>query len=165
MDWSLMGFSALKELYNVHPAFVHFPIGLLPAALLLYFFGTVMKKPVLNAAGRACLYMGTAGAALAVLTGNFAENSFPHTDLVHVMMETHSGLASTVLVMAIALSLWSFWQSEHRPRFTWAFLALLGLANLGVMLAADIGARMVYAQGAAVKPAVDCMEKSGILRP
>ncbi|OGR66322.1 MAG: hypothetical protein A2X31_06265 [Elusimicrobia bacterium GWB2_63_22] len=154
MDWSLFGFSAMRELFNIHPMFVHFPIAFLPGAFLLYALGIVLKKPVLNAAGRACLYLAAAGTVAALTTGLFAAGSFPHNETIHHMMGTHKTLAWIVLVWTGVLSAWSFFQSEHRPKGAWAFLALLGLANLAVMQGADIGARMVYLEGAAVKPAV-----------
>lgn len=154
MDLSLFGFNTIKELFNIHPMFVHFPVALLPAAFLLYGLGIVLKKPQLNASGRACLYMATAGALAAVITGLLAEESFPHNEVIHHMMQTHETLAWIVLGLSGALTVWSFFQSEHRPKGAWAFLALLGLANLTVMQGADIGARMVYLEGAAVKPAV-----------
>lgn len=34
MDWSLLGFDAGKELFNIHPMFVYFSVALLPAAFL-----------------------------------------------------------------------------------------------------------------------------------
>jgi hypothetical protein len=33
MDFSLLGFDALVRSYNIHPAFVHFPLTLFPVAL------------------------------------------------------------------------------------------------------------------------------------
>lgn len=98
--------------------------------------------------------MACAGALAAVVTGLIAEDSFPHNEIIHHMMETHETLAWIVLGLSGALTAWSFFQTEHRPKGAWFFLALLGLANLAVMQGADIGARMVYLQGAAVKPAV-----------
>lgn len=154
MDWSLLGFKAVSGLFNIHPMFVHFPVAFLPGAFLLFGLGIVFKKPQPNAVGRACLYMAAAGALAAVITGLIAENSFPHNDTIHHLMGTHETLAWIVLGISGALSAWSFFQSEHRPKAAWAFLTLLGLANLVVMQAADIGARMVYLEGAAVKPAV-----------
>lgn len=167
MDWSLMGFGAVRELFNIHPMFVHFPVALLPAAFLLYGLGIVLNKPQLNAAGRACLYMGTAGALAALLTGLRAEDTIPHTEIIHRMMETHEILAWIVLGVSSVLSAWSFYRSEHRPKGAWAFLALLCLANLAVMQAADIGARMVYLEGAAIKPAVQAIsqEPAGEAKP
>lgn len=134
--------------------FVHFPVAFLPGAFLLFTLGTAFKKAELNAAGRACLYMAAAGALAAVSTGLLAEDSFPHNAAIHNMMGTHETLAWLVLGLSGVLSAWSFFQSGHRPRGAWAFLAVLGLANLAVMQGADIGARMVYLEGAAVKPAV-----------
>lgn len=154
MDWSLFGLGAMREFFNIHPMFVHFPVAFLPGALLLFGLGIVFRKPELNAAGRACLYMASAGALAAVTTGLLAEGSFPHNGTIHHMMGTHETLAWLVLGIGSVLSAWSFFQSEHRPKGAWAFLALLALANLAVMQGADIGARMVYLEGAAVKPAV-----------
>lgn len=157
MDLSLLGFSAVKELFNIHPMFVHFPVAFLPGAFLLFGLGIILKKPQLNTAGRACLYMGTAGALAAVITGLLAEGSFPHNDTIHHMMQTHETLAWIALAVTGVLSAWSFFHAEHRPKGAWAFLVLLGLANLVIMQGADIGARMVYLEGAAVKPAVNAI--------
>lgn len=154
MDWSLMGFGAVRELFNIHPMFVHFPVALLPAAFLLFGLGIALNKQQLNAAGRACLYLGAAGAMAALVTGLRAEDTVVHNETIHRLMEPHETLAWIVLGLSSVLSAWSFYQSEHRPKAAWAFLALLGLANLAVMQVADIGARMVYLEGAAVKPAV-----------
>lgn len=154
MDWGLLGFKAVAELFNIHPMFVHFPVAFLPGAFLLFGLGLVFKKPGLYLAGRACLYMAAAGALAALTTGLLAEDSFPHNAVIHHLMGTHETLAWLVLALSAGLSAWSFFQSEHRPKGAWAFLAVLALANLVVMQGADIGARMVYLEGAAVKPAV-----------
>lgn len=159
MDTTLLGFAALKEFNNVHPLFVHFPIALLPASLLMYFLGTALRKPAFNAAGRACLYMGAAGGVLAVITGFQAEGSFPHGEAVHRLMETHEAVGLAVLGLASVACVWSFFHSEQRPRYAWPFLALLGLSVLGVMQAADLGGRMVYLHGAAVKPVIEARQE------
>lgn len=154
MDWTLLGFAAVKDLFNIHPMFVHFPVAFLPGALLLFGLGIVFKKPELNAAGRVCLYLAVAGALTAVTTGIIAEDSFPHNATIHHIMGTHETLAWIALGLSGVLGTWSFFHSEHRPKGAWAFLLLLGLANLTIMQVADLGARMVYLEGAAVKPAV-----------
>lgn len=154
MDFSLLGFGAVREFFNIHPMFVHFPVALLPAAFLLYGLGIALAKPQFNFAGRACLYLGAAGGLAALATGFLAEGSIPHNETIHNMMQTHKALAWVAFILAGALAAWSFFHTEHRPKAAWAFLALLGLANLVLMQGADIGARMVYLEGAAVKPAV-----------
>src|ERR1017187_590268 len=65
-DPALLGFSGLKEVFNLHPAFVHFPIALIPTALLLYFLGIALRKPFFNIAGRACLYLALIGGLVTV---------------------------------------------------------------------------------------------------
>lgn len=165
MDISLLGFGAIQELFNVHPMFVHFPAALLPAAFLLYGLGIGLKKSQLNSAARTCLYLGTAGALAALVTGLRAEGSIPHNETIHRMMETHAVLAWITLGFSAVLSGWSFLQTEHRPKAAWAFLALLGLANLAMMQGADIGARMVYLEGAAVKPAAKVISDDGTSAP
>jgi uncharacterized membrane protein len=153
MDISLLGFSGFGQLYNVHPAFVHFPIAFLPASFGLYLLGVVLKRKSLLMSGRTCLYLALAGGLAAVGTGLAAEGTFPHNATIHDMMETHEGLAWAILSVTFLASLWSFRQNEQKPRGVWAFLVFLGLGVLLVGLNADLGARMVYVQGAAVRPA------------
>jgi uncharacterized membrane protein len=154
MDKALFGFVGIRELFNTHPMFVHFPLALIPTTLLFYFLGIVLKRPPLNAAGRACLYVALAGTLLAVYTGLHAMESFPHNDIIHHMAQTHKQIAFWTLGLLALLSLWSFWRTERGPRGALAFLAVLGFVTYLVAQAGDIGARMVYVQGAAVKPAI-----------
>lgn len=51
MDISLLGFSAVRELFNIHPMFVHFPVALLPAAFLMFGLGIVLKKNAVERCG------------------------------------------------------------------------------------------------------------------
>ncbi|OFZ53414.1 MAG: hypothetical protein A2428_10100 [Bdellovibrionales bacterium RIFOXYC1_FULL_54_43] len=155
MDWSLLGFEGLWKVYNVHPAFVHFPVALLPSSFLLYLLGVLMRRRTLVTSGRSCLYLGFGGAAIAVLTGVLAEDTFPHGQQVHRMIETHEAIGWTVLSLSLLLTVWSFWRADGMPRHVWGFLGLLGVTSLLVLQNGDIGSRMVYLHGAAVKPAAD----------
>ena len=159
MEWTLLGFKGLTALYNVHPAFVHFPIALLPAALLFYFIGIVRTQPSFLFAGRFCLYLALLAVIITVWTGLDAEDSFPHTREIQEMIETHETIGITLLVISCLLVLWSFFRDERGPRSRFAFLIVLGLAGLLVLQNADIGSRMVFLKGAAVKPFVPVMEK------
>jgi uncharacterized membrane protein len=150
MDLSLLGFEGLREMVNLHPLFVHFPIALLPSALLLYGLGAVLHKPGLHAAGRACLYLGAAGALLAVWTGYMAEESGPHTESVRHLMQTHKTIGLILLGIVAIQVIWSFWHREYKPKAVWGFIGLLLLATLLVLQNADLGGRMVYLEGAAV---------------
>ncbi len=150
----LLGFSGLHELANIHPVFVHLPLALFPSALLLYGLGLLLKRPSLIVAGRACLYLAAAGTVVTILTGLQAEGTFPHNARVHLMMETHEHLGLTVGVLAVVLVLWSFWQRAQQPRGAYGFLALLAVTTCVAMQNGDLGARMVYVEGAGVNAAV-----------
>ena len=132
IDFSHYGFSGLTKLFNVHPVFVHFPIALTLIALLFI---------------------------IAVLTGNAAMESFPHNEVIHRMMETHQHTGYVILGLTVLLTAWSFWQRANVPRGSLAFLLVAAVATYFVLQTADIGGRMVYLEGAAVKPMVPLMEE------
>lgn len=67
MDWSLLGFRGLDQVFNVHPVFVHFPIAFFPASLLLYIlaFESVMVLQNGDLGGRMVFVEGAAVKAIA----------------------------------------------------------------------------------------------------
>lgn len=154
IDPSLLGFTGLKDVFNIHPAFVHFPIAFFPGALMLYGLGILLKRPSWTVAGRACLYLGAASTVITIVTGWQAQSSFPHNERIHHMMMTHLHIGATIGVLAAVLVLWSFWHRAQQPRGRYAFLAILAFTSYAVLQNGDLGSRMVYVEGAAVKPAV-----------
>lgn len=160
MDFSLLGFSGMAGMMNVHPAFVHFPIALLPTSLLFYVLGLLWGVNSLLVAGRACLVLATASSLLAVGTG-WAAQDVPHNEAIHRILLTHRTIGLSILALSLGLAAWSFAAVDQRPRAVWAFLAVLGFANLLVMQNADLGARMVFLHGAAVKPAQELIAPKG----
>jgi len=159
MDYSLLGFVGLKEFFNIHPMFVHFPVALFPSALILYALGIFVKQKSMNAAGRACLYLALLGALVAVVTGFNAEDSIPHNQTIHHLMQTHQYIGIALLIVGAFLTAWSFWHVENVPKGKWGFLIVLAFAVYLVLQTADIGGRMVYLEGAAVKPAVSVISE------
>lgn len=151
MDWTLLGFKGLGAVLNVHPVFVHFPIALFPVTLLFYFVGIFYKKESFLFAGRLSLLLAFLSAGVSVLTGLLAEGTFPHSHAIHQMMETHEMIGITALVLGGILFFWSFWRKNNFPRAKLLFLLLLALTTLAVLQNADIGGRMVFVEGAAVK--------------
>ncbi len=151
MDWSLLGFKGLDQVFNIHPIFVHFPIALFPVTLLFYFVGILRKRNDLLLAGQICLVLSLIGTAITVLTGYLAEESFPHNETVHEMMETHEMIGFIILGLGALLTLWSFLKRDGMPKASKLFLVLLGLTVLVILQNADLGGRMVFVEGAAVK--------------
>jgi len=161
MDFSLLGFQSLHELFNLHPAFVHFPIVLFPTSFLFYVVGAFTGKPGLKKAGQILLGLAVVSTVVAIISGRLAAASIPHNETIHHMMETHERMAYLIVGVGGLLFLWSFWGRESQPRGGIFFLILLGVATLLVFMNADLGARMVYVQGAAVKPLAPTMEEEG----
>jgi uncharacterized membrane protein len=154
MDFSLLGLQGLREVFNVHPVFVHFPIALFPSALLLYGLGIMLNWRAACIAGRACLYLAAASTVVAVATGLLAQDTFPHNERIHHVMQTHRTLGILLSLISVPLVVWSFLHQAQRPRGAYPFLALLVFGTYVALQNGDLGARMVFVEGAAVKPAV-----------
>ncbi len=148
VQWGLQG---LQNLMNVHPLFVHFPIALLLAAVALYVVGTITKRESLFVAGKWSLFLGTLGAAFAVLTGLQAAKTVPHAGETHQIMMAHQYLGITVLILSFILSLWVLISKANIPaRGRTLFLAVLVALAAILTQQADLGGRMVFMHGVGV---------------
>lgn len=148
IEWGLKG---AKEVINVHPLFVHFPIALLLESLALYGLGCLLKKEELLASGKWVLYFGTLAAAVTVWTGLQAAKTVPHDATTHPIMMVHQYFGFAVLGLSLALSAWVFFSKSNlpakgRPFFLIGLLLLAGILIQG----ADFGGRMVFLHGVGV---------------
>lgn len=151
MDWSLLGFRGLGQVLNIHPVFVHFPIALFPTTLLFYAIGIFGKRKRFLFAGRVCLLLSLLSVTVTVITGLFAADTFPHSETIHKIMETHRTIGYAALFFGFTLSVWSLSQKEGMPKLPRLFLLVLSLAVLMVLQNGDLGGRMVFVEGASVK--------------
>lgn len=151
MDWTLLGFKGLDQVFNVHPVFVHFPIALLPTTLLFYAIGILKKKDRFLFAGRLCLFLTLLSTIVTVITGLLAADSFSHNETIHRIMMTHQKIGYAILVFGILLFVWSFIQKEGIPRLPKLFLLVLVFTVLMALQNGDLGGRMVFVEGAAVR--------------
>ena len=150
IEWSQLGFQGLDQVLNVHPVFVHFPVALFPTALLCYTIGILRHQERFLFAGRMVLSLAAISALVAILTGLAAEDTFPHSETLHRMMETHETIGSTVTILAGFLWVWSFIDRAGIPKWPILFLAALLATTLLVFQNGDLGGRMVFVEGAAV---------------
>jgi uncharacterized membrane protein len=155
MDPSLLIPDPLNSAMNLHPMFVHFPLALLPAALLFLLLAWWLGSERCLFAAKASLIVGTIGTLVAVISGWNAGESIPHNEVIHRMMETHKYAAIIVFIVAGILAIWSRWLTLANRRSLIWFVGVLTLANGLLVSVGDLGARMVYQQGAGVIPAVD----------
>jgi uncharacterized membrane protein len=132
---------------NAHPLFVHYPIALWTAPIILVVLGLIFRKPWLETAGAAALVLGTALAFFTAGTGLHAAWTAPHPEAAHEILEDHETLAFTSFGLAAVLSIWrlAFWQRSGRLHFLFP-VALLALFVL-VSFTGDRGGRLVYRFG------------------
>lgn len=132
---------------NWHPAFVHFPIALLLAALVLEILAALSRKESLRHGATCCLVLGAVGGLAAMVTGLQAEETVRHSEAAHEIMETHEKLGIAVFILAAALSIVRLlgWDRTAAARavFTLALAATVALVLYGGYL----GGRMVYEFG------------------
>lgn len=135
----------VEHLQNVHPLFVHYPIGLLTAAVLFYTAAWLLRRDGLAIAGFWMLLAGTAAGAIAIGTGLYAEKGVMVARSVRAaLLERHEALMLTAAGIAVVACVWAVIQRPFPRRFRPLFVALL-LAMLGVLIkGADDGGRMVY---------------------
>lgn len=139
---------------NLHPMLVHFPLALLPVALLFLLLAWWRGGERWLFAAKTCLIAGAIGSLVAAVTGWNAGESIPHNEEIHLMMETHKYAAIIALIAATMLAVWSRWITLGNRRILGWFVGALALANGLLVSVGDLGARMVYQKGAGVIPAI-----------
>ncbi|NBV75318.1 MAG: DUF2231 domain-containing protein [Methylococcaceae bacterium] len=149
----------ILSLSNWHPLFVHFPIVLIPLFFLFDFSGLVFKKQVWREVATQLLWLSVIFAGLTLLTGLLASKSIPHSEEVHLIMESHKHLAVLVFFLTVVLAIWRV-SHAHPPVGVdgWSFLGIAGLTSLLVVFTADMGGLMVYQYGVAVAPVMQTSE-------
>lgn len=140
----------LKAVLNLHPLFVHFPIGLWIGALIFESIAVLRKSDDWHRTAARLLYLGTIAAAIAILTGLYAQKSVPPGPAMTVV-GIHETLMMITSSVALALSLFAL---VFRKDFTAAYrkLMLIGMCVLTLLLilGTDRGVQLVYGYGSAV---------------
>lgn len=105
---------------NIHPLFVHFPIGLLVVYAVLEIFPLVRWYPQApwDAIKTVLVVFGALGAVAASGTGEIAEKLLDDESLKE-LIETHSSFAAaaTFIFSALAFSYFVRWLSGHHRMF------------------------------------------------
>jgi len=135
----------VQHLQNIHPLIVHFPIALLPGAVLLYVLAWLAKKENWAWTGLWLLGLGTLGAAAAVASGLYgAEGVMVAPPVREHLLVNHERIMIGVLGLSVILSVWA-WLARPMPRRGGVvFLVLLAFLLAVLTVGADFGGRMVY---------------------
>jgi uncharacterized membrane protein len=139
---------------NPHPLLVHFPIAFLLAFGAATLLSLVVHRPGLTAFARACLFLGTAAAAVTVVSGFLAEQSVARVAAARGEIEEHRTFGYVVLGLAASLSA----LAAVAPRFPARAGQLRVLEAVGavaivvfVFLAAEEGGELVHEHGVGTK--------------
>lgn len=135
----------VAHLQNVHALVVHFPLALLPAALLLYALAWLARQESWAWTGLWLLGLGTLGAALSVASGLYGAKGVMIDPSVKAhLLFYHKRIMLGVLSLAVELSVWALLARPMPVRGRLGFLVLLLMLVGALTLGADFGGRMVY---------------------
>lgn len=154
--------AGFRNLPNIHPIVVAFPIGLLPVALGFDLFGLLLRSEDILVAGRWALWLGTVGAAAAVATGFWGLDAVhPYvSDAAEALMTKHRNLQVVTLCTAVVLSAWRVAARGEplpaRGRVVYLLVTFATVANL--IIASDIGAKLVRLHGVGVRVDADSLQ-------
>jgi len=150
----------LPGLPNLHPAVVHFPLALLPAAVLFDLILLVRARAAWADRAAAWLYaLAAIGAVAAARVGEAAEDSVGVlAPAARAVLHEHERLADRavwLLVIVAILRAFAAWRDRRTgvvPRGVLRILLLAGgLAGVALLASVgDLGGRMVYRHGVAV---------------
>ncbi len=151
------------SLPNVHPALVHFPIALLPVALLLDLLSLRLhtQREWLDRAASLLYIASAVGAIVAFWTGRFAAEGLPLLELhvqLHVNEHSDAARAAAWLVSLVALARLAVTVRDTKFRRKVLRLSLAAVALAGIALVyrtADLGGGLVYQHGVGVAESDD----------
>jgi uncharacterized membrane protein len=138
---------------ELHPAIVHFPVALLTIAAFFGVLSLFSKKEFFKETAFWNLLIGVIGAIVAVLTGLIEEQILAHNDEIHRILVRHKFTGFGILIASFVLLIW-VWVRKNKfgkgEYIAWVFFLVLGTA--AVFYQGFLGGKMVFEQGAGVKP-------------
>ncbi|PKL33318.1 MAG: hypothetical protein CVV45_08255 [Spirochaetae bacterium HGW-Spirochaetae-10] len=135
---------------NYHPIFVHFTIGLLSAAALLYLAGSIFKKENLLIAARWNLWIGTIATVGTIISGLDAYNTVSHDAASHAAMTDHRNWALSAAGAFSLLALLALWKQRGAKTISSLFVAAIILATGLLTVSGYKGGEVVYRHGTGV---------------
>jgi len=144
-----LGLPGARNLQNLHPLVIHYPVAFLTGAVLLYFIAWAMHRESWAWTGLWLLGLGTLAAAVAVYTGLRADDGVMVAPPVreHILYY-HKRYMLVAFTLSVALSTWALIARPMPMRGRWAFLLLLLMLAGLITKGADYGGWMVYGYNA-----------------
>ncbi|HEX5385310.1 MAG TPA: DUF2231 domain-containing protein [Gemmatimonadales bacterium] len=140
------------QLQEIHPALVHYPLTLLPAALIADAIGNASDGTggrALREVGRWGMALAAGSAALSAVFGLVAQEESNAEGEARDILVTHR----TLNVMLVSAATGMAWWRWNRLRAEPGYLALGMGAIAALGYSAYLGGKMVYEHGVGVAPA------------
>ena len=139
---------------NWHPILVHFTIGLLAIATLLFIVSAIAGRnppwPGIAVAANWNLWLGTTVTVLTIAAGLQAAGSVAHDDAAHRAMQDHQFWALGTTTLFVLLALWNILRVRRQQRVGLVFLSMLLIAAVGLAGTGLRGADLVFRHGLGV---------------
>ncbi len=141
-------FEGIREAPNVHPLFLHFPLVLLPTALLFMILAVATRRDDFLKAGRWLLYLAAGSVVGAALTGFFAEAQVGHESRLHELIHRHKALMLATSGLTLVLAGAGFvLRKKSTPAARVALASGLGVTVAVMALGADQAGHAVFGHG------------------
>jgi uncharacterized membrane protein len=131
------GFWLWTFLGRLHPMIVHFPIGLLYAALIFELAGWRIKSPQFHAATRIMIYTGAVSAILSVILGLVLSKT---DDYGSSVLSIHQWLGIATMVFSIVTAYFYYGGTRKLQKI------FLTVTVLGVTVAGHYGAELTHGE-------------------
>ncbi len=95
---------------RLHPIIIHFPIAGMPLAMLGFLVWVRSGNEAFARSDAIPLFVATLTSIAGVITGNTAHDSMRFSESLHVIVERHQLVSTTVMVIAICLSIIRLWR-------------------------------------------------------
>lgn len=139
----------IGHIQNLHPLFVHFPIGLIYGAGFLYLLGWISGQQSIKWSAFWTLMLGGVSIAAALTSGLYAGPSVMVSDSVRQHLFVHH--MHLMIVSSIITGLLIVWALAARPmpaRGRAIFMVVFLLALVVIAMGADLGSAMVFGYNA-----------------
>ena len=145
---------------NPHPILVHFTIGLFVVSVIFDIVAHFTSNKTLEHAGWWNLLVAAGFSIITVATGLSAEDSAPHVDQAHELIELHRNLGLATMGIILLMVIWRGLSRTELPKKFRAVYLALGISGLGTIITGGyFGGEMVYRFGVAVSPVSEQLKK------
>lgn len=128
-----------------HPVIVHFPVAGIPLALLGYVLWLFTGRDSFAKADIPPLMVATTAAIVAVITGNIAHDSMRFSSSMHVIVERHQFMGTTVMIVCLVTTAIRLWRWNRLiGQWRWVYGAGLTIASALIAVTGFLGGSLVF---------------------